>query len=504
MKSLKRKLLSIKNIIVPVALIIALSAAGVSGWFFWSRSQSAFDFQVQTLVVLEGWEVSPEDFLVQGRNTENISAVYRNPLFRPAAGYQEVHLTLTQGMRTVEATASLYVLTAVTEDEHEFGTVASQPEPMSFITNASVVEGVTVDLHFIDEPMLLSNYPVGEHILRLSLNGKSFDVLLTVRDTTPPAAEPVDVEIQIGEEVKPEDFVKNISDASDHLPIIITYFGAEPNIFGQNQQIAIKVEDYYGNYSIIHADFTVKHNKEPPIIMGVEEIFFNIGDPFLFMQGITAFDDFGRDITERVTVDTTGVNHNEVGIYTVRYRVADFTGLPFEIEATVNVINITADFVYERVDAILEEIIDDDMTQLEKVRAIFSWVRSNVSYAPLDRNRPETSYEGAYLAIRARRGNYIEFFSLSEVMLTRADIPNMPINRIPGTPVRHRWNLVNPDDLGWHHFDSFPSPFGVGIQKAFFTDTQAEEFTRQFATREENPMNNYYTYDPTLYPQIVS
>jgi hypothetical protein len=98
----------------------------------------------------------------------------------------------------------------------------------------------------------------------------------------------------------------------------------------------------------------------------------------------------------------------------------------------------------------------------------------------------------------------LEFFSISEIMLTRAGIPNEQIDRIPGTPLRHRWNLVNPDDLGWHHFDSFPSPFGVGRQKAFFTDSQAEEFTHQFATREENPMNNYYTYDPSLYPTIVS
>jgi hypothetical protein len=503
MKSFKRKLLSIKNTVLPIVLIIALSAIGVLGWYFWRVSQAGFDFQIQTLVVLEGREVSPEDFLIPGRNTERISVVFRNPLFRPTVGQQDVHLTLTMGMRTAEATASLYVLTVVIEDEHEFGTVSSLPDPMSFIVNASVMEGVTTDLRFVVEPMLLKDYPVGEHILRLSLNGEPFEVRFIVRDTTPPAAEAVSVTIKIGEEVKPEDFVKNITDASGHLPILVTYYGAEPDIFGQDQLIAIKVEDYYGNYSVLHSEFSVKHNNEPPVIMGVEEIFSNIGDTIIFMQEVTAYDDFGRDFTEKVTVDSTGVNQNEVGVYTVRYSIVDFTGLQFEIEATIHIINITADFVYERVDRILEEIINDDMTQLEKAKAIFSWVRSNVSYAPLDRNRPETSYEGAYRAIRARRGNCFEFFSISEVLLTRADIPNIPIDRIPGTPVRHRWNLVNPDDLGWHHFDSFPSPFGVGNQKAFFTDTQAEEFTHQFATQQVNPMNNYYTYDPSLYPEIV-
>jgi hypothetical protein len=188
----------------------------------------------------------------------------------------------------------------------------------------------------------------------------------------------------------------------------------------------------------------------------------------------------------------------------VRYSVVDLSGLSFEVKATVFITNVSADFIYERVDQILDGFIDDNMTELEKVYAIFSWVRSNVLYAPLERNRTETSYDGAYRAIRARRGNYFEFSSISEIMLTRADVPNMLIERIPGTPERHRWNLVNPDDLGWHHFDSFPSPFGVGNQKAFFTDSLAEEFTLHFATLEENPMNNYYTYDPSLYPEIVS
>ncbi|MCL2661962.1 MAG: DUF5011 domain-containing protein [Oscillospiraceae bacterium] len=503
MKSLRQKLHSIKNVLLPVILIIGLSAIGVSGWYFWSVSQSAFEFEVQDLIVLDGRDIDPEEFLLPGRNFERISVVFRNPLFRPAVGHQDVHLTLTMGMRSVEATVSLYVLTVVTEDEHEFGTVGSPPNPMGFIVNSSVLEGVPVDLRFTEEPMLLKDYPVGEHILRLTLNGEPFEVLLTVKDTTPPAAEPVDVAIKIGEAVEPEDFVKKITDASSHLPILITYYGAEPDIFGHSQTITIKIEDYYGNYSVVHANFTVKHNEDPPVITGVEEIFSNIGDTILFMQGITAYDDFGRDLTELVIVDSTDVNKDEVGIYTVRYSVVDFTGHTFEVEATVHVINITADFVNERVDGILDGIIDDEMTQLEKVQAIFSWIRSNVSYAPLDRNRPETSYEGAYLAIRARRGNYLEFSSISEIMLTRADVPNMPIDRIPGTPVRHRWNLINPDDLGWHHFDSFPSPFGVGIQKAFFTDTQADEFTHHIATLEENPMNNYYTYDPALYPEIV-
>ena len=218
MKSVRKKLQSIKNVIVPILLIIVLSALGFSGWYIWRATRGAFEYQIQTLVVIEGREVSPEDFLAPGRNTENISAVFRNPLFRPAAGHQDVHLTLTMGMRIVEATASLYVLTVITQYEHEFADIAPALEPMNFIANASVVDDVDFDIRFAEEPMLPGSYPVGEHILPILLNNVPFEVTLTVKDTTPPAAESVDVVIRIGTEVSPGDFVANVTDASDHRP----------------------------------------------------------------------------------------------------------------------------------------------------------------------------------------------------------------------------------------------------------------------------------------------
>jgi len=127
-------------------------------------------------------------------------------------------------------------------------------------------------------------------------------------------------------------------------------------------------------------------------------------------------------------------------------------------------------------------------------------VRRNMTYSPV-RTAPATSYEGAYRALRDRRGNCFNYFSLSEVLLTRAGIPNMRIDRIPGTPTRHRWNLVNPDNLGWHHFDANPTRLELWAQTAFFTSSQARRFTRMYV--EHDGTRDYFTYDPTLYPEIV-
>jgi len=453
-------------------------------------------------VILEGQSVSPEDFLIDGENSDRISVVYRNPVFRPSIGYQDVQLTLTMGWRVVETSTYLSILTPVRQIRHEFATVGPVMDPMDFLLNASSSAGIPIDIRFVEEPLLLEDYPVGEHIIKLSLNGTRFDVQLTVEDTTAPDAEPVNLAIWIGRKVKPEDFVTNITDASDNLPITISYYEAEPDIFGHDQIIAVKVEDHYGNYTIVHSGLTVQHNKEPPMIEGTDTILSYVGDPILYMWGVTARDDFGRDLTDRVDVDSSDVNRNEIGIYTVRYMVVDFTGFSFEVEETVHILDVDMDFVDEEVKKALAGIIKEDMTQLEQVRAIFSWVRSNVSYA-ITRDRPETSYEGAYRALRERRGNCFVFYSISELMLTHAGIPNMLIERIPGNPTTHRWNLVNPDDLGWHHYDSFPARLNVGIQMAFFTDSQAEAFTEQIANFIERPANNYYTYDRSQYPEVV-
>jgi len=407
------------------------------------------------------------------------------------------------GWRIVDTTTSLYVLTPLAKLEHEFAEIRPALSAFDLIANADAIAGGPIDLRFIEEPLLLEDYPVGEYTLQLTLNGNPFSVLLTVEDRTAPEATPVDVDIMIGEELKPEDFVANVTDASDHLPILITYYGEEADPYGSDQEIAIKVEDYYGNYTVVNAVLTIRHNTEQPYFKGITPIVSMVGDPIVYMQGVTAYDAFDRDITDRVTVDSSDVDLNTAGVYSVFYKVVDFTGQSFEAEVPVHVLDLDFARLYEEIDEILVDIIAEDMTQLQQVHAIFSWVRSKITFAQ-NNDIPGTTYEGAYRALRERRGNGYIFYSISELLLTRAGIPTMPIERIPDTSETHRWNLINPDGLGWHHFDSYPYPtrIGLGIQRAFFTASQAAEFTLQIANLDSHPIADYYTYDPSLYPDI--
>jgi len=231
-----------------------------------------------------------------------------------------------------------------------------------------------------------------------------------------------------------------------------------------------------------------------------------VGNPIVFLDGVTAFDDFGRDIErdlgKEIEIINSNVNINRAGAYKATYRAEDLTGLYTEITVDVFVLSIDPEYVNERVDEALAEILEPGMTQVEQVRAIHSWVRENITDSGT-RGDPPNLYTAAYRALRDRRGNCYNFFAISSVMLTRAGIPNLQIDRVPGYQFNHRWNLVNPDDLGWHHFDSRSPLDSINDQLYMFTASQAVRFNELIAASREGRVTGYYDYFPSLYPPIV-
>jgi len=488
-----------KHIVLIIILIITLSAAGFAGWYYWWTTHATFDYILQPIVILQGQNVEANDFMIRTEETENISASFRRSGFRPAAGQQQVPLTLTLGWRSLEANAALFVLTPGEPITHEFKEPGYDLKAIEFISNASLASDVPFDVRFIEEPDLLENYPVGEHILRLSMNNAPFEIILNVVDTTPPTAAAVNKSIIIGDSVTPNDFITDVYDASGVQSVS---FVEEPDLSAHFDQIVqIKIEDIYGNYDIFNAALTIQLDNSPPLIEGTDTIVSQAGVPILYRQGVTAHDSFGRPL--ELEVNSTEVDQYTVGVYTAFYRATDMSGQVTEISVEVDIIDVDIDEINRRVDDVLfgrNGIIRDNMTEKQMVLAIHRWVRWNVYYAAV-RGGPRTAYEGAEIALRERRGNCYIFYSISEVLLTRAGIENMRIERIEGTPTRHRWNLVNPDGEGWYHYDSFPTRLGLGDELALFTSTQADDFSERISLL--GGLRQYFTYDPSKYPGIT-
>ncbi|MCL2819330.1 MAG: DUF5011 domain-containing protein [Oscillospiraceae bacterium] len=488
-----------KNIAIILLSFLVVSIASFIGWYYWWTEYATFDYELLPVVVLQGQNVNANEFLYPNDNMSRISATYRNSGFISTPGQQEVNITLTRGWRTVDAVATLHILAALSRLDVEFAEAAPELKPIDLIANPSDAAGVPFNVSFTEPPLALNEYSVGVHALRLELNNAPFEVPLNVVDTTPPAARALSIERIAGDTVSPEDFVDDVFDASGN--VTIEYYDKEPNMkVGYNQIIEILLTDIYGNSTVINSELTVKLNQSKPIIEGAEDIVHFVGSSIIYSRGLTATDDFGRDLTDEIVIDSSGVDLNTVGVYTVRFSVTDMSGLKSDvIEVEVHVLDIDIDYVYQRVDAALQSIFWNGMTQRQQVQAIFNFVKNTITYAPA--GRPATAEEGAYRALIDRRGNCYNYYSLSAVMLDRAGIPNQRIERIPGTPTRHRWNLVNPDDLGWHHYDSVPNNLGYGRNLAFFTETQAEEVTRLKA--ELTGIHNYYTYNKADYPEVV-
>jgi hypothetical protein len=408
-------------------------------------------------------------------------------------GVQVVSLELNRDIRSLTTTTELYVIKPIDYVTIELACPDESLDPLDFVANASIALSVGFDLEFETELPDLTSLSAGSEPIGLVLNRAHFQSAIIVQDTTAPFILTQYLVLPMGERFTPECFVVEIIDAS---PIEYVGFVYEPDAFISGEQvIEIIAIDAFGNEGASEAILHILPNTVYPTLLGVESFEATINTSIRYRDGVTAFDAFGR--TLEINVDSSQVDTTTPGLYNVRYWVEDAWGLRTEVEIYVRMIEVDPEEVRERVDYILSEIMQEEMTQVEQARAIFDWVSRNVHYAG-DVHR-DSIYEGAFQALQHRRGNCFIFYSISEVMLTRAGIPNMRIERIPGPGNRHAWNLINPDEMGWHHFDSLGTR--IWIDRFMFTSSQAVIFSQMLA--EAGASLDYYTYDPALYPEIV-
>lgn len=200
----------------------------------------------------------------------------------------------------------------------------------------------------------------------------------------------------------------------------------------------------------------------PPWIQGTHPLHINrisrgelSLDP---LDGVTAYDSVDGYVP--VEVDMSAVNTERVGEYTVIYSASDKAGNLARVEETVYVHGyngnpVSRETVDDLADSILTGILTEDMTDRDKVETIYDWIRANVSYRQgaeeldLIGMLPEAAYEG----LQEGHGNCYTFYAVSEILLTQAGIPNIPVTQ---KEPEHYWNLVKVDGE-WFHYDATPA-----------------------------------------------
>ena len=494
-----------------IALCVFLILAGVGLGY---AAFASLYVPVQNVAVLVGQAPNPRLFIKDDadRDADNINVQITSNHHWQQPGATQVDLTITQGLRRFTTTAVAYVLAPYNYITVEVG------QPMEVLSARAFLRGgynLPQDVFFngrmlrewdlfkalrYESPetaLTMEEYQVfettGERAAQGHINMNLFHTILRVVDTTPPTATMTNITAPIGEIPPALVFVTEIF---DHSHPVTVEFASPPDKFSPGEQeVFIQLTDYYSNSAIYTATLTLLSSHSPPTIAGVEDLVIQVGSAAMFRRGVVATNAFGVEID--FMVDASQVDTETLGVYPLIYTAIDCCGLYTTQTVQVYVVDVDPENVRERAQLVLDNIVTPDMTQVEAARAIFTWVTANVGYAAGFEHR--SVYESAHQALLHRRGDCFVFYSISEVLLTLAGVPNMRIDRYGGNN-RHAWNLINPDGLGWHHFDTTPLIVRE-LNRFMFTQTQAEEFTRIIQAQGQG--RDYFTFNPELYPEIV-
>ncbi|GHV04796.1 hypothetical protein FACS1894217_00610 [Clostridia bacterium] len=229
---------------------------------------------------------------------------------------------------------------------------------------------------------------------------------------------------------------------------------------------------------------------EAPVITGAKDLSIMKGDKVQYRSGVTVTDN--RDESVELMVDSSAVNTAAEGKYTVVYSATDAAGNKAEVKITVTVGVTNEDTVYELADNVITSLNLTGLDTKQKLIKIRTWVINNVVYE--NHGDKDSVISGAYNAFKLKKGDCYTFYAVSEVLLTRAGIENMEIERVPDRPSKHYWNLVKVDGK-WYHYDA--TPHKKPIDTYMFTDADIASYV-QLGLRS----NYYYEYKASLYPEV--
>lgn len=340
----------------------------------------------------------------------------------------------------------------------------------------------------------LSSIPtddIGYYRVSLKIKNKLRSCIIIITDSQAPYISVERKTLWVGDDPVPEDFV---SEASDGTELEFYYVTSPSCVSGGTTSFTIAATDRAGNTTAADVVCEVYEDTEPPVITGARDRHYYIGEDVLYKDGVTVEDNRdGSDV--RLDIDISAVDPKTEGKYPVIYTATDSTGLTTVIEATFTFEYTKEDALHHQIDQLTQPIIDkiikDGMTEREKAKAIYNWVRNSIGYVGY--SDKSNLYQGALDGLRTRRGDCFTYAAVSKVLLTAAGIENVDIERkySPRRPNGHHyWNMVKIDG-NWYHFDTTPR-----VDHATFfllTTDQLLKFSR----------NHYdsHLFDPEEYPK---
>ena len=431
------------------------------------------EISVQMVHIYPGGTVKPEDFVTSSADATALTLSFSQQPDFDSIGFQEVYVTATDlGGNKVQSAATLLisdVAPAVVE-------IRDTP-----LTADELVDAASYGTVALEQEMIPNT--LGEYDVTVMLDGQAHPTRITVADTTPPQAEPLNVAWYLGYPLSAEYFVQNAFDYTD-----ITYsFTEEPDWEQEDvQNVGVVLTDAAGNQAEYTAALTLAYDTEAPALYGVKDRYCYIGQAVAYFAEVFAEDNCDFEVP--VEVDNSNVDIYAAGEYEVTYTATDSSGNSVEKSCMFTFVEetVTDEELDAVVQAVIDEIITDDMSIGQKAYAVYKYVQKHVKYYGAS-EKTDWKYE-AYHGITKGRGDCFTFYAVSKCLLDKIGAQTMCVERHGGNrPTRHYWLLVNLG-TGWYHFDAINTCY-FNFERFMRTDKEMLSHGR-----------NFWSFDRSLYP----
>lgn len=361
------------------------------------------------------------------------------------------------------------------------------PKPQDFLYEEKDLEA-SFDLQF---PVNATQTP-STYNGRLQYGREVYPITLQVKDTTPPQGILQTVTVNQTKAPALEDFIVEVRDVT----AVETAFKENPDVSsGGDKVVTIVLTDTSGNRTELTTTLTVIGDEIAPEITGVKDIELYQGDAVSYRSGVSVSDNM--DEAPTLTIDNSQVDLSKPGVYTVTYTATDYCGNEASVSATVTVYEkrdgyVDLETIYELADKTLKKIVNDDMTDRQKVKAIYNWAHRNFSY--VDHSDKSDWRQAAYVMLTKGRGDCFNYFAATKLMFERLGIANIDVVKVKPYEgaAGHYWSLVSVDGgETYYHFDATPR-VNQNISFCLITDAKLDAYS--------NAHRGSHNRDKSLYP----
>ena len=470
---------------IVLAVILVLAVAAALLWHFIVMENVA-----EMVIVEAGTVPAAEDFKLRDLDfpISYITDLSRLKLHMPG-DYQVV---LEYNGREYESVIRVQDTTPPAVRVQDLTTFcAIRPEAPAFVISCDDVTPCTVK--YKTEPDMTME---GDQTLTISVtdaggNETLCDVTLTtILDDTPPKILGAKDRIHyVGTDFDLMDGVV-IKDDLDPDPVITTENDVNPDVPGE-YTVCYRAVDKSGNEASKTVKVTVRKDINPPVIYGLYDLSVCEGGTIAYKKDIVVTDDYDEEPV--LEVDSSNVDLSTPGEYTVVYTATDAAGNVTRKESKVTVCDRSSSWVDDAtieaaVEKVASQILTDDMTPEEQVRAIYNWVHRKYY---TDYSDKSDWRQAGYQMIRTNVGDCFSFFSASKLLFEYCGIPNIDVHRLrlPCHTDSHFWSMVSIDGgENYYYFDATPNFAEVCLV--------TDEFLDYYGSWN----NNFYSRDRSILP----